>query len=335
MRRYRVSLLFVLLGVACYNDDEHRGIVDPTAVGILTVTTSAATIPADGASTSTITARIDPRTPASKRTVTFKTSAGTIVGATAEAGRQLAVTADAQGEATAVLRSSTLVEAATVTVLIEGFLSIATVNFAPVVVGDVITLQPGMTQAPGDGATIVPITVQIAPQLVQRTVTLATTDGKFLPGEKDTLSVTPDSSNRATVDLRAPLAVTNARITATVSGTSTETRINFVAAPPEAVTLAPATFDVPTNKSVTITATLRRTTGKVTPGQTLAYTATDTTGATIGFFTNAAPSDATEHVTVLFVPNGAPVGTIVTITGSVNATTVLGQTTVRVVAAAP
>lgn len=331
MRRFLVILPLLTMG--CYNDREHQGITDPVASGVISASVSAASIPADGASTATVTVQIDPRTATGSRSVTFKTSAGTFVGAAAATPQQLVVTADARGVATALLRSSVLVETAMITVTVGSFVAAANVAFTPPVAGDVISLKPGLSQAPGDGATIVPIAVQIAPQLVQRAVTLTASDGKFVPEGLGTIVRTPDASNRVTADLRAPLAVTNVRITGTVSGVTTETTISFVAAPPDGITVSPAAFDVPTNQSVSITSLLRRAVGSVTPGQSLTYTATDANGAAVGFFTNATTSEADQKATVLYVPNGAPVGTIVTITARVNNSNVSGQATVRIKAA--
>lgn len=330
MRQFTILLL--LLAVACYNESDHDGITNPGPAGILSVTASPSSIPADGASISTITARIDPRTPPASRGVSFRTTVGTFIGFSAsEGGRTAAVTADENGEAKVTLRSSMLVESATVTATHNSFVATANVDFTPVVIGNIITLRPSATQAPGDGATIVPITAEIASNLVERSVKFTANEATFLPENKSEITITANTSNRATVDLKAPYGVKNIRVTATVSGVTAETTIAFVAAPPDGLTLTPKAFDVKEDSTVIIDALLTRAPGTVTPGHTLTYTAVDGGGIARGFFANASASNNTGAAAVTWVPNNTPAGTVVTITGRVNGTNVTGQTTVRVI----
>src|SRR5512134_1761542 len=102
----RAVLVAMLLssGSACHDPGNY--VLGPGAIDqVLSVSLSATSIPADGTTRLTITAQLDPRTDADKRTVTFTASAGTLIGGGRE-GSTTSVTADASGKAVVELRSN-------------------------------------------------------------------------------------------------------------------------------------------------------------------------------------------------------------------------------------
>lgn len=107
----------LLTGGDCYDKDDHRrSPTDPDEpVGLdLSIEGQETTLPADGASTLTLVAAIDPDASASKRSVKLTTTAGELIGPAAPAQTQT-VEADGRGEARTVLRSTTAPAVARVT----------------------------------------------------------------------------------------------------------------------------------------------------------------------------------------------------------------------------
>ena len=81
--RAACCLVLVIAAVACHKPDDY--LLAPLSDDVLNVTLSATTLPADGIARATITAQLDPDTDADKRTVTFTTTAGTLIAAGKEA----------------------------------------------------------------------------------------------------------------------------------------------------------------------------------------------------------------------------------------------------------
>src|SRR5262245_25914176 len=101
----RVLCCLVLMAgiAACHEPDEYR--LGPSEIAqVLGVTLSSQTMPADGISKVMITAQLDPRTDADKRSVTFTTTAGMLVNGAREA-MSMTMQADATGKAAVELRS--------------------------------------------------------------------------------------------------------------------------------------------------------------------------------------------------------------------------------------
>src|SRR5947207_1385780 len=112
---------------ACHRPDDY--LLSPTlADEVLSVTLSATSMPADGISRTTVTAQIDPRTDYDKRTVTFATTAGTLI-ADGQQGTTISVTADSSGKAVVELRSSTTATTARIDVSVAAILRTASVQF--------------------------------------------------------------------------------------------------------------------------------------------------------------------------------------------------------------
>ena len=105
-----VAPLAILLAASCADLDQPT---DPASVLVLTVTPGA--LPADGFSTGTIVAEIDPRTAERFRDISLSTTLGSFVGGTSAKDTTLVVTANSSGRAAATLRSSTTAGTAVVT----------------------------------------------------------------------------------------------------------------------------------------------------------------------------------------------------------------------------
>lgn len=324
----RLILVLALVLVACYGDE--NGITDPPEG--LAVTFSAASIPADGFSTVALTARVDPKTRAADRSITFTTTAGTFVGAAAP-GTSLVVTADVNGLAQAALRSSTTIETANVTVRAGTSVTRAlAISFTPVNPTDVIRISAPHSPVPADGASITQVSADIAPSLPagQRSVKFTTSIGVFTNNTAE-ITVTASSTNRAVADLRASSVPGTARITASVAGVTAETSLTFVPALPEALTLNVSALAMKPTEEITVTSTLTRTVGAVTAGRLITYTATDAAGSVVGLFRNVTVSGATGTATAVFFANGAAPGLVTiraTTPGIVGA--VAGEVTVRI-----
>ena len=146
-----VALVFPIPG--CANLDEA---VNPDAV--LQLTATPPSVAADGFSTTTVVAELDPRTLERYRDVSFTTTLGRFVGGTSSQDTSLVVAADANGRAAATLRSGTLVGTAVVTAEIRDGTTVKvarslSIPFERVPASNVLSLGLSAPEAPADGAT--------------------------------------------------------------------------------------------------------------------------------------------------------------------------------------
>jgi hypothetical protein len=189
--------------------------------------------------------------------------------------------------------------------------------------------------AVADAATLVPITVKIDTLLAEnaRAVTLSTTAGRF--DDDDEVTVSPDSSGTVVAFLTPPSDTTTALITATVGTHVLRRQIAFTRAPAEQLIVNTESFviEAEPGADIDVTAELRRLTGRPSPGIQVAFSATDTTGATIGTFSNPLPSDSAGRVTARFTVGATPYRGRVTVRATTVGTTpvLTGQATVQVV----
>ncbi len=326
--------LGLLAALACnnYHPKEYSP-TQPGTVDSLSLSASATAIPADGFSTATITAQIDPAAAPDRRTVVFTTSAGTFVGATDSGGKKVSVAADTLGRASVQLQSQQVIQTATVDasvsvgdqVLVDKRISIAFVAVGP---NDLLRLSTSPSVGTADGATPVHVFADLSSGLPagQRTVTFTTTLGTFADSKTATTMVTADSGNRATADLVSP-AAGQARITATVANTSATTLVDFSAALPETIVVSP---DKPAIKaslddSTTVTATLFRSVGTVTPGTVVTYKVIDpATKADLHFIIRSVtPSNSSQQSQAVVIAGNTTfrgTATIVASVGSVQGT---------------
>jgi hypothetical protein len=268
--------------------------VPATVDGLLTLETSNDSIPADGFSLTTITARLTVSGDL-RQSVKFTTSLGALVGSTNDSTNRsdATITATADGVARIFLRSENTVGTASVKAEVLGFAREIFVTFGPVTPSEVITLRAVPSQAPADGPTGngARLTATIASAIPSRlrTVTFTTTAGQFttdlVGGDSKKASVTADSGNVATVQLVNSSPGT-ASVTATVSGVSARTSVEFTRALPSTIFLEaiPGSVTAVGGASVTITVTLVRDVGQVADNTVVTYSAVDSSGTTIGTF---------------------------------------------------
>jgi hypothetical protein len=282
----------------------------------------------------TITAQLGPPPSSTARGVTFKTTAGTFVGA-ANPGNEIVVNADSAGVASVELRSSTDVEQAVVTATASGVTRTVTIAFTPANPSDIIRVSTASTIVPADGDSVTQVIAQVAAGLLstQREVTFTASVGTFAKSGNQTTTEMAGLDHRAVVDLKAPPMPANARITATVNGVRAETTVAFVPALPQRVEVV-APFSIKANQDVTVTAKLFRDTGRVTRDRVVLFTAVDANGQPVGVFHNVKVSAEDGTATATYTPNNTehrgPI-TIAASTLSAAGSTVTGEASAVIV----
>ena len=309
-----------------------------TADQLLTVEAANSEIGADGFSTTAITARVTVSGNRQQQ-VKFTTSLGTLARtASGQGGPSDSVTADVQGVATIFLRSEATVGTAVVTAEMSGFSRQVLVAFKAVNPNDVITLRadPSSVQADGSTGNGTVITATVSPSIpqAQRQVKFEASNGSFV----GSTSVTPDAGNAAHVTLKSATVGTSI-VTATVSGFTARTTVDFTRAVPDTIFVQSDDSVVAKAGSVStrITVTLTRAIGQVSNNTVVVYSAVDANGNSIGRFSQVTPaiedsndSNSPKRVvgTAVFDPDdSAPSGTV-TITAAVGS--VKGTLTIQI-----
>jgi hypothetical protein len=251
------------------------------------VALSPASIPADGFSTSRVTVTLKRIGEPPQRSVRFETSAGLLTAVGQPAGRNVTVTADTSGRATAELQSDRTVGIAQLRVTALEAIRDVSVPFTPVGPGDIIGIPTPRSIAsyPADGATAATVTAAVAPGLPpgRRSVTFRTTIGTFLPGRTAEITVDAGASNVVRAEL-VSLAPGTARVTATVDGFTVETQVEFVVALPDALSMLLGAGSLRSGGSMMVTVRLVRNTGTVTARLPIAFSAVTDRGVPIGGF---------------------------------------------------
>jgi hypothetical protein len=194
-----------------------------------------------------------------------------------------------------------------------------------------LAVTPQSKEAPADAVTLVRIEATIDTSLKgdARRVKFATSAGLF--GDKPDTEVRADESGLAVTFLRAPLEAGTAQVTASAGLTTLRSDVTFTTAFPERVDVDPSAFAVEAapGKEITITATLRRTTGVPTLGRQVTFT------SSVGRFSNAGPSNAAGVVVTRYTPGDTdyrgPV-TITALTVGPSGSIISGSTTINIVA---
>lgn len=314
MRSYLLPCA-LLLALAC-NGYDRGDFNTPTAPGqqflTLSVAGGAATLPADGVSTVQLQAAIDPDS--QQRVIEFLTTAGTLVGGAGTPTDQT-VTVDGAGRATLSLQSATTPGPVTVTAKVQALPLVAAslqLAFVPAGPNDLIRIVSAPASAPADGASASNLTVAISPLIAAgaRTVTFTTNNGSFAPtGSAPSIQVPARADLTATAVLYSPTQIGNALVTAAVAGASQQIPLRFDRALPDLVTLQLSDITVTdsTAGKLTVTATLLRNVGAVTPGTAVTFQATrNDTGAPFGLFTgNPTVTAAGGIATATFSPAGS------------------------------
>ena len=332
-----VAPLAILLAASCADLDQPT---DPASVLVLTVTPGA--LPADGFSTGTIVAEIDPRTAERFRDISLSTTLGSFVGGTSSSDTTLVVAANSSGRAVATLRSSTTAGTAVVTAEIRDGDVVKVsrtieVPFERVPASNVLSINLDATEAPADGATVTNIVARIAANVVptERIVTFSTTAGSLGSPNVRTLDVRASTDDLAAVGLISPREPGSAVITATLNSVSVRAPIEFVAAGPDSASLSVSgSFRIAAafTTKVMLRLELFRDTGTVTRGAEAIFTATDnSTGREFGVFNTVSPSDTSGVITAEFTPGNTLERGEGTIRAKVRGSNVAAQVTVEVV----
>lgn len=263
--------ILTLCITGCYEPDDHS----PTAPAVrnaLVLFVSADSIPADGVSSLVVTAKIDPAATTANRTLVFTTNDGSFVEATGADAKTLERVVDAQGEASATLRSSRNVRPVEITVTVKEVSTVVartTVSFTEAPAAETLSFVESPASAPADGATRSPVTVAIAASLpsTSREVSFTTSLGTFAQSGNSSHAATAGSDHRARADLISPDAPGQARLTAEVDGVTVQTFVDFVAALPETILVFPAKSRLEATQeaagSTQVAVTLLRSVGQV------------------------------------------------------------------------
>ena len=244
------------------------------------VTVSRDSIPADGFSTSVITAFLRRIGTLQQRAVKFETSAGSLIASGQEPSRVVNLTADSTGKAEVSLRSEKLVGTARVRVTTLEIPHEFSIAFTPVDPAQIITLSTDRSSVAADGVTPIAITASVAPGLPdgRRRVTFFSTLGQLVPS---TTEADGDNTARARI---ISTATGTARISATVDGTTAETTAQFTPALPNRLHISLGASELKSGDTSSVTVTLIRDTGTVSPHLKVSYTARTSSDSSFGRF---------------------------------------------------
>jgi hypothetical protein len=318
--------------VACYDPNRLTAPDD-----VFSITASPATIPANGFSTSQITARVDPATRRDLKFSFSKSEGGTLsVPASQVRGP------DANGEISVFLTSDTTPRTVLVTAeakdgdTIVASRSVA-VTFEAATPSSVIRLTVSSSQVEADAVSSVQLRAEVNPALTNRMVTFRTTSGSFEQGASPPVR---ELANRPTgadgvaiAQLYASGEVGTAVVTASAGGFSDSQTVTFTPAAPDFITLRATPLTVSRaleTNSTTLTATLSRSVGTMTPNARVEFSAVnDESGTSFGRFEEVTRS-TDGQVTAKFVPGtAAPLG-LATITARVPGTNVSAQVKITI-----
>lgn len=336
-RGVRLILLAVTLSgaVSCDSGDGYP--VDPADFEkylTLTVEPAVETVPADGFSRVRLVAQLDSPDNA-HRTIVFTTTAGTLLGGTAQ-GREVAAASD--GRAIVELQSPVAAGVARVRASVKSAPEVAReidVQFGTPNPDDIIRFVEVPPTAEGDGATQYRVTVQTASALFdgQRKVTFRVPEGRFAESNSPTADVPVGPENRTSVHFIAPVRVGSVVLVASVAGFSREFVVNVRPALPDRVVVEAGRFTLAAgvDKETTITARLRRSFGTPTPGLVVSFSATDSLDHPIGMFRNIQPSDATGQASAIYTAGNTLYRGPVRLVATVAENAVKGTSTLQIV----
>lgn len=288
-------------------------------------------LPADGFSRLTLVAIIDSQADASRRTVNFATTGGTLVGATGSGGSQ-SIVADAHGRASVDLVSGTLVQPVRIRAEVKDVGGVAkelNLQFTAVIPDSVLRFIALPATLEADQATTGAIAVLVSGHIPanQRAVTFSTSSGQFAQSSP----VTPLADNIARIDLKGTLTPGLARIQASVSGFARDTTVTFVPALPDTILLDAGAFSLATGTETTVRARLLRTMGTVSIGTLPEFTARDAGGALVGQFRSVQPSNTQGEATAIFTPSGVTPPATITLEARVAGAPATGRATLQII----
>lgn len=256
--------------------------------GALQLTVTPSSTFADGVSTIVAEATITPDSPASWTSISFATDAGVF-----EDGSQakVAVPTDANRVARVQL-TSVAVESGTLTATIDQF---PTISVSELIAFDqrnpnAIVIGTSADVVPADSATEISVFADIEAGLANRDVTFTTTGGTFASTQTTEVVASADASNRATVRLVAGFTIKEVLLKAQITlndGVTTQSSdklIEFVRSAPDFIELSLSDtppFSQAVTTEVTVTATMTRDIGFVSPNTVVSYTVTLTDGTPV------------------------------------------------------
>jgi hypothetical protein len=334
------AILLVAAG-SCYKDSNYSPTA-PRVAGALTLASAdgSQSISADGLSRLTLVATIAANADSDKRTITFTTSSGTLVGAAAGGGTT-DVTAGSDGRALAILQSSQRVETAIVSAVVKGSPNVSAqleIRFTAPNPDDVLRFVVAPAAAPADGQTVTLFTVAVSAAMTTGTVTFSSTAGTF-PATPVPIGI----DHRATAGLTSPKTPGAAAVIATLNapgsggnGFSRQTPFRFDPALPEVITVQVDNLQVAPGGKVRVTAHLTRSVGQVSANLVATFSARDASGNPVQGFQNVTVvqpgTTATDSVASAdFVPAAIVAPGPVTITVGTDPPSVTGATTITVV----
>jgi len=189
------------------------------------------------------TVRIAPGLAGDERQVHFETSGGTFPFAS-DSSQVQSVRADAEGLATAYLRTPDQVGEAQVTARAMTFVQEHVIRFVPAPSDSVLRFVEAPETAPADGQSLSRFAVEISPLLQQdedRTVVFLTTLGQFVLPDDDgsTVSVRADADGVAAAYLRSPGRYDEGFVRASVKGFVQQHVLQFDWAGPDSIIVRP------------------------------------------------------------------------------------------------
>jgi adhesin/invasin len=269
------AIALVLCLSACGEFDRQRYLpTSPDFLGALTVSSAQPSIPADGFSTTRLTATISADASATRRTIVFDATKGSFAGSGSPETGHIEAAVDDTGTVTVLLRSTTVVETAAVTVTVKdsetkaavpGVAKQLSINFTPVRADDVLTFTAGSPSIPADGfsRTRLTATVATAGNPARNTVTFRASKGTLVASGKvnadASVDVTVDGNGLAVADLRSSSTVESAIVSATVGATTKTLTVAFTAPDPNSIVrISAASSSAPADGAtrVPITATI-------------------------------------------------------------------------------
>jgi len=266
--------LGLLLGACDRHHEPDR--FSPTAPGVinaLVVTADRTSLIADGSSTTVLTATISPSAAEDRRTVVFKASTGTFIGAPTATATVLEVLAS-RGVAKATLQSTRKVEVAAVDVTVQNdddetlasfHLDIPFVAPGP----QVLQLDVSPTSIPADGFSRATLVATVGADLPsdRRTVVFTATRGMLVngTGTPQTLEVVAGRDNKARAELISSRVLETAMVEASlkdVPGTIDRATVRFDPLDPiDVIELTSSVTEAPADG-----ATIFQVTATVAPG---------------------------------------------------------------------
>lgn len=234
-----------------------------------------------------ITVQVAPHLQGNDRQVRFETTAGTFPFSRGDSSLEQVVKADADGFATAHLRSPNEPGEALVRATVLSFHQEQLIAFTPAPTDSVIRFVDAPERVLADGHTNSRFTVWISPLLqsdADRTVEFVTTSGSFVFPDStfvvSAVSVRADADGLAQAILRSPRTVDEAFVRASVKGFTQESTMQFDWAGPDSIVVGTAgnQLSMAITDQLQIQAELLRTEGLVTENLSVAFAAADSAG---------------------------------------------------------